>query len=84
MADEVHRYGADQFQYALLANYRRRLGLTATLERSGDDAVEEVLSHRVGLPYNAHDRLLEAEELYPMLVYKLRDLPMTCGVGEIA
>ncbi|QZY29702.1 DEAD/DEAH box helicase [Nocardioides coralli] len=46
VADEVHRYGAEQFQYALRARYARRLGLTATLERSGDDAVEEVL-----LPY---------------------------------
>jgi len=46
VADEVHRYGASEFQYALRAKYERRLGLTATLERSGDDAVEEVL-----LPY---------------------------------
>lgn len=44
--------------------------------------VEDVLSHRVGLPHNAHDRLLEAEEQYPMLVYKLRELPMTCSVGD--
>jgi superfamily II DNA or RNA helicase len=48
VADEVHRYGAEQFQYALRANYRRRLGLTATLERSGDDAVEEVLAPYFG------------------------------------
>jgi RNA polymerase primary sigma factor len=46
VADEVHRYGAEQFQYALRAKYERRLGLTATLERSGDDAVDDVL-----LPY---------------------------------
>lgn len=44
--------------------------------------VEDILSHRVGLPHNAHDRLLEAEEQYPMLVYKLRQLPMNCGVGS--
>ncbi|GAB2854951.1 DEAD/DEAH box helicase [Nocardioides pacificus] len=48
VADEVHRYGSEQFQYALRANYRRRLGLTATLERSGDDAVEAVLAPYVG------------------------------------
>jgi superfamily II DNA or RNA helicase len=48
VADEVHRYGSEQFQYALRANYRRRLGLTATLERGGDDAVEEVLSPYFG------------------------------------
>ena len=48
VADEVHRYGADQFQYALRAKYQRRLGLTATLERSGDDAVAGVLSPYFG------------------------------------
>lgn len=42
VADEVHRYGSEQFQYALRSGYGRRLGLTATLERS-DDAVEQVL-----------------------------------------
>ncbi|QWC84559.1 DEAD/DEAH box helicase [Nocardioidaceae bacterium] len=48
VADEVHRYGAVEFQYALRAGYGRRLGLTATLERSGDDAVEEILSPYFG------------------------------------
>ena len=43
VADEVHRYGAEGFQVALRAGYRRRLGLTATLERS-DDAIEAVLN----------------------------------------
>lgn len=43
VADEVHRYGASSWQTALRQNYRLRLGLTATLERSSDDAVEEVL-----------------------------------------
>ena len=42
VADEVHRYGAEQFQSALRAGYQRRLGLTATLERS-DDAIETFL-----------------------------------------
>ena len=42
VADEVHRYGAEQFQSALRAGYQRRLGLTATLERS-DDAIETIL-----------------------------------------
>ena len=48
VADEVHRYGSAEFQYALRANYQRRLGLTATLERSGDDAVEEILNPYFG------------------------------------
>lgn len=43
VADEVHRYGATSWQAALRHDYRFRLGLTATLERSSDDAVEEVL-----------------------------------------
>ena len=47
VADEVHRYGSEQFQYALRARYERRLGLTATLERS-DDAVEDVLKPYFG------------------------------------
>lgn len=42
VADEVHRYGAEQFQTALRAGYQRRLGLTATLERN-DDAIETIL-----------------------------------------
>jgi superfamily II DNA or RNA helicase len=46
VADEAHRYGGESWAYALRAGYERRLGLTATLERSGDDGVDEVL-----LPY---------------------------------
>jgi beta-lactamase class C len=44
--------------------------------------LRDVLSHRVGLPYNALDRMLEADEAYPMLVYKLRELPLTCDPGD--
>jgi superfamily II DNA or RNA helicase len=47
VADEVHRYGASEFQYALRAAYTRRLGLTATLER-GDDAVGAILKPYFG------------------------------------
>ena len=39
VADEVHRYGAGTWSSALRDGYTRRLGLTATLERS-DDAVD--------------------------------------------
>jgi superfamily II DNA or RNA helicase len=42
VADEVHRYGAGTWSSALHDEYTRRLGLTATLERS-DDAVDSVI-----------------------------------------
>ncbi len=41
-----------------------------------------LLSHRVGISHNAHDLLLERDQPYPNLVYKLRELPMICGVGD--
>jgi beta-lactamase class C len=44
--------------------------------------VRDLLSHRVGLPYNALDRVLETDEPYPLLVYRLRDLPLTCSPGD--
>ncbi|MFT3789851.1 MAG: serine hydrolase domain-containing protein [Rudaea sp.] len=44
--------------------------------------VREVLSQRVGLPHNTYDRMIEADEPYPLLVDRLREVPMTCDVGE--
>jgi len=44
--------------------------------------VRDLLSHRVGIPHNSHDLLLERDEPYPMLVYKMRTLPMVCSVGD--
>lgn len=44
--------------------------------------VEALLSHRVGISHNAHDLLLERDQPYPMLVYKLRELPLICSVGD--
>lgn len=44
--------------------------------------VREVLSQRVGLPHNTYDRMIEANEPYPLLVDRLKDVPMTCDVGE--
>jgi beta-lactamase class C len=44
--------------------------------------VRDLLSHRVGLPYNALDRQLESDEPYPLLVYRLRELPMLCRAGD--
>lgn len=36
VADECHRYGAEQWSKVLHPSYRRRLGLTATFERADD------------------------------------------------
>lgn len=44
--------------------------------------VRDILSQRVGLPHNTYDRLLEADEPYPLLVDKLREVPLACDVGE--
>ena len=43
VADEVHRYGGQGWSVALRDGYERRLGLTATLERGGDDGVDSYL-----------------------------------------
>ena len=44
--------------------------------------VSDVLSQRVGLPHNTFDRMVEANEPYPLLVDRLKEVPMTCDVGE--
>ena len=44
--------------------------------------VRDILSQRVGLPHNTYDRLLEADEPYPLLLDKLREVPLACDVGE--
>ena len=44
--------------------------------------VRDVLSQRVGLPHNTYDRLIEANEPYPLLVDRLKEVPMACDVGE--
>ncbi len=44
--------------------------------------VRDILSQRVGLPHNTYDRLLEADAPYPQLVDRLREVPLTCEVGE--
>ncbi|HEY6942397.1 MAG TPA: serine hydrolase domain-containing protein [Dokdonella sp.] len=43
--------------------------------------VQDILSHRVGLPHNTYDRLLEQDEPYELLVDRLKDVPMACPVG---
>ncbi len=44
--------------------------------------VQDILSHRVGIPHNAFDRLLEQDEPYPLLVAKLGELDSTCNAGD--
>jgi superfamily II DNA or RNA helicase len=49
VADECHRYGAEQWGRALHPSYRRRLGLTATFERN-DDGLASLLDYFEGTP----------------------------------
>lgn len=44
--------------------------------------VQDILSHRVGLPHNTYDRLLEQDEPYELLVDRLKDVAMACPVGD--
>ncbi len=44
--------------------------------------VADILSHRVGLPHNTYDLLLEDNQPYPLLVERLREVPMACPVGD--
>ncbi len=65
----------------------RVTGVLPTFELHDADAsdkltVRDILSQRVGLPHNTYDRLLEHEEPYQELVEKLREVPMTCDVGD--
>ena len=65
----------------------RVAGVLPTFELKNIEAgdkltVRDILSQRVGLPHNTYDRLLEQDEPYEELVEKLRDVPMTCDVGE--
>jgi beta-lactamase class C len=58
---------------------------TFTLSDVGDSGrltVRDILSHRVGLPHNTYDRLLEQDEPYELLVGRLHEVPLTCPVGD--
>lgn len=44
--------------------------------------VRDILSQRVGLPHNTYDNLLEQNEPYQELVEKLKEVPLSCGVGD--
>ncbi|WP_440225697.1 serine hydrolase domain-containing protein [Dokdonella sp. MW10] len=54
----------------------------ADVDGSQKLTVRDILSHRVGLPHNTYDRLIEQDEPYPVLVERLREVPMTCAVGD--
>lgn len=43
--------------------------------------IADILSHRVGLPFNALDRDLEADQPFPLLVSRLDRVPITCTPG---
>jgi len=44
--------------------------------------VADLLSHRVGLPYNAYDRDIEANAEYYTLTHKLASTPLKCLPGD--
>lgn len=52
------------------------------MQSAQDLTVLDILSHRVGLPFNAFDRDLEADEPFPLLVAKLEQVPVTCSPGD--
>ncbi len=54
----------------------------ADLDSGNKLTVADILSHRVGLPHNTYDNLIEQDEPYPLLVERLADVPMACPVGE--
>ena len=54
----------------------------ATPEASNRLTVADVLSHRVGVPYNAYDRDVEANADYYTLTRKLASAPQVCLPGD--
>jgi len=54
----------------------------ATPEATNRLTVADVLSHRVGLPYNAYDRDVEANADYYTLTRKLATAPLKCEPGD--
>src|SRR3546814_19430039 len=53
----------------------------ADMESAKNLTVLDILSHRVGLPYNALDRALEDDQPFPLLVAKLDQAPVWCAPG---
>lgn len=54
----------------------------ASADDTGRVTLRDLLSHRIGLPFNTLDRRLEGDEPYPILVEALQGVPMTCPVGD--
>ncbi len=54
----------------------------ATPQATTRVTVADVLSHRVGLPYNAYDRYVEANADYYTLTRKLASAPLKCEPGD--
>jgi len=54
----------------------------ADVNASQKVTVADILSHRVGLPHNTYDRMLEADEPYEELVTRLAEVTMACPVGD--
>lgn len=54
----------------------------ATQEATNELTVADVLSHRVGLSYNAYDRDVEANADYYTLTRKLASAPLKCAPGD--
>lgn len=54
----------------------------ADADSSNNLTVEDILSHRVGLPHNTYDNLLEQDEPYPLLVERLSEVKLSCPAGD--
>jgi beta-lactamase class C len=54
----------------------------ADIDASRKLTIGDILSHRVGLPHNTYDNLLEQDEPYPLLVDRLSQVPLACPVGD--
>ena len=52
------------------------------VDASSKLTVRDILSQRVGLPHNTYDRLLEHDEPYQVIVDRLKEVPLTCDVGD--
>jgi beta-lactamase class C len=52
------------------------------LQASQNLTILDILSHRVGIPFHAYDRELEANQPYPLLVAKLEEAPIACSPGD--
>lgn len=61
IADEVHNYGTDKSETFLFEDFNRRLGLTASLERS-DEGVEKILLNYFGQVIYQYDYADAIEE----------------------